>query len=131
MSTRRQFLAGAAVVAAGAVVGTVPAKANPPQFSGVIFTAAEPGYWAGKEKTHAPQVTVDGMAATVLTPHDMSDAHFIVRHCIVAADGTLVGAATFTPKDSPLSTMTLPGKGTYYATSFCNKHDLWVTEFTV
>ncbi len=118
-------------MAAGVAATAIPAKAEVPQFAGVIFTEAQPGYWAGKEKTHAPQVTVEGMTATVLTPHGMSDKHFIVRHTIVAADGSVIGAQAFMPADSPLSTITLPGKGTYYATSFCNLHDLWVTEFSV
>lgn len=131
MSTRRQFIAGAALVAASTVAGALPAKAAVPSFAGVLFTAANPGYWAGKEKTHAPQVTLEGMKATVLTPHGMSEAHFIVRHTIVAADGKLIGAATFTAKDKPESMVSLPGKGVYYATSFCNLHDMWVTEFTV
>jgi len=131
MSTRRQFIAGAAIAAAGAVVCTLPARAAVPTFAGVLYTAENPGHWAGKEKTHAPLVTVDGMSATVLTPHDISEKHFIVRHTVVAADGTVIGATTFTYKDTPMSTVKLPGKGVYYATSFCNLHDMWVTEFTV
>jgi superoxide reductase len=39
----------------------------------------------------------------------------------------------FTPKDKPVSAYTLPAgyAGKVCATSFCNLHDLWLSEATV
>lgn len=137
MSTRREFLksvAASAVAAASLGAVALPAKAEmmkgmyPPN---IVYTADEPGIWAGKEGTHAPQVDVEGMKVSVLTSHPMSEEHYIVRHTLVSEKGDVIGAALFTPADMPLSEYTVPGPGTYYATSFCNKHDFWLTKFTV
>ncbi len=67
------------------------------------------------------------------TKHPMSSEHFIVRHTLVLADGTTVGAKTFTPADKPESSYELPAgyKGKITATSFCNQHDFWLSEMTV
>jgi superoxide reductase len=50
-----------------------------------------------------------------------------------AGNGTVVGAKVFTPKDKPVSAYTLPAgyAGKVCATSFCNLHDLWLSEATV
>jgi len=61
----------------------------------------------------------------------MSPAHYIVRHTLVLEDGTVAGAETFEPTAAEArSTHVLPAgySGRIYATSFCNRHDLWVTE---
>jgi superoxide reductase len=64
----------------------------------------------------------------------MTEKHFIVRHTLVAPDGTVLGEKTFTPAEAKAeSSFELPkGQGgTLYATSFCNLHDFWLTEFTL
>jgi len=136
MNDRREFLR-TSLLAAGAVVVARPAAALastaafPP---GVVYTAAAPGKWAGKEGSHAPKVAVEGKKVTITTAHPMSEKHFIVRHTLVAADGTAVGAKTFFPTDTEaVSSFDLPAgsSGTFRATSFCNLHDFWLTEFTV
>jgi superoxide reductase len=136
MNHRREFLR-TSLLAAGAVVVSRPAAALastaafPP---GVVYTAAAPGKWAGKEGSHAPKVAVEGTKVTITTAHPMSEKHFIVRHTLVAADGTTVGAKTFLPTDTEaVSSFDLPvgSSGTFRATSFCNLHDFWLTEFTV
>lgn len=38
---------------------------------GPLYTAAAPGPWAGKERSHVPQVTVSGNKVTVLVQHVM------------------------------------------------------------
>ena len=65
--------------------------------------------------------------------HSMSNEHFIVRHTLVLANGTYVGAKTFTASDKPESEYTLPAgyRGKFYVTSFCNVHDFWLAEATV
>jgi superoxide reductase len=109
------------------------AAADPNQ--NLVFTAADPAHWAGKEATHVPTVTVTvtGSTLDVKTPHPMTDAHFIVSHSVVLADGTYLGRAVFTPKDQPVSQHMLPAgyKGKVMVTSTCNLHDFWMTTITV
>jgi superoxide reductase len=133
MNERRSFLK-ATLFLAGAAVFNRPARAEAAAVmpSGIVYTEASPGKWEGKAGSHAPQVSVDGMKVGVATKHPMSEKHFIVRHTLVAADGTVVGAKTFFPTDAEAaSSFEVPAAGTYYATSFCNIHDFWVTEFTI
>lgn len=136
MVGRRDFLKGALVTLSALSLGigsrvSVSRAAAP--FAGIIYTKDNPGMWEAKVKTHAPEVMVDGGKVSVKTLHPMSDEHFIVRHTLVLADGTIVGAATFKPTDKPESAYELPAgyKGTVYATSFCNQHDFWLTEVEV
>ncbi|HHH40093.1 MAG TPA: desulfoferrodoxin [Sedimenticola sp.] len=136
MSDRRTFLKSTLVVAAGAAVArTAPALAGGGALpGGLIYTVENPGMWAKKVGGHAPKVSRDGDRVTITTRHSMSGKHYIVRHTLVAADGTVVGAKTFYPSDEePVSSHQLPAgaRGRFYATSFCNKHDFWVTEFEV
>ena len=135
MNNRRDFLKTTAVAAtAAALASSVTVfAADAPAYPGIVFTAANQGKWAGKAGSHAPQVTVADGKVAVVTKHGMSAAHFIVRHTVVLADGTDVGGKTFTAEDKPESSFELPAgyKGKAYATSFCNKHDMWLTEFTV
>lgn len=48
-------------------------------------------------------------------------------------DGKVVGEKVFKSSDKPVSSFDLPAgfKGRLYVTSFCNLHDLWVTEITL
>lgn len=135
MSNRRHFLKTALMAAAGGSLGLAAnLRAEPTLPAGLVYTRENPGKWAGKDGSHLPQVTVEGNSVTLKTDHIMTEKHFIVRHTVVAADGTVLGEKTFMPADEDaVSVFTLPEgtSGTLYATSFCNKHDLWVTEFSV
>ena len=130
MSNRRDFLKASLAVAAGVSAGNISiASADTSSLpKGVIYTKENPGKWAKKVKSHLPVVTVEGGRVTVETKHGMSEKHFIVRHTIVAADGEVLGEKTFWPSDEEAkSVFELPaGKTALYATSFCNKHDMWV-----
>lgn len=133
MTTRREFLEGSLLTASAMVFGAfTAASASLQPFSGIIYTKSNPGKWSEKVGSHAPQISIDGSKATITTPHPMSEEHYIVRHTLVLEDGTVVGAKTFyAPKDTKaVSTFELPAgyKSKFYATSFCNLHDLWVTE---
>ncbi|MCW5212021.1 twin-arginine translocation signal domain-containing protein [Desulfobulbus sp. TB] len=136
MIDRREFLK-TTVVATSAVAlasGTsVLAHETTTSLSGVVYTEKDQGKWKGKAGTHAPKVTVIDGKVTVVTEHPMTKPHFIVRHTVVLADGTVIGGKTFSHTDKPASNFDLPKgyKGKASATSFCNLHDLWVTEFTV
>ena len=132
MSTRRQFLAGAAMLAGASVLRAAPSFAwDFTMDKGIIYDETQLGMWKGKEGLHVPIIDTKGMEVEVTTPHPMSEPHYIVRHTIVAEDGEVVHAKTFNWKDMPVSKATLKKKGKYVATSFCNKHDMWVKEFTL
>jgi superoxide reductase len=137
MSSRREVLTTTLVVASGvAIARSAPALAGSSSAlpAGLIYTVGNPGMWSKKVGGHAPLVSIEGDEATITTKHSMSEKHYIVRHTLVAADGTVISAKTFYPSDEePVSSHPLPAgaKGRFYATSFCNKHDFWVTEFNV
>jgi len=132
MADRRQFLKTTLALVAGMTIGAVDASADVgPCPRGLLYSESDPGMWSGKEKSHVPQVSLDGGKVTIETNHPMSNDHYIVRHTLVSADGKVIGAQVFTAEDKPKSTYAIPGKGEYYATSFCNLHDLWVTKFTI
>ncbi|MBS1258572.1 MAG: hypothetical protein MAG551_01631 [Candidatus Scalindua arabica] len=140
MSNRRAFLKSSLAVAAGVAVGHVsPVSADSASLPrGVVYTSHNPGKWSKKVGGHLPKVEVEGNKVTVTTTHGMSDEHYIVRHTIVSKNGDVLGEKTFSPSDTQAkSEFELPATSskyvwdttTLYATSFCNKHDLWVTEF--
>jgi len=133
MYDRRQFLQTA--LAALAVTGTAKLAASesaPALPSGLIYSTENPGKWDQKVASHAPQVTVEGHKVSIKTAHIMTEKHYIVRHTVVNASGNVLGEKTFYPTDEEaLSSFEITEPGAYYATSFCNLHDLWVTPFNV
>ncbi|MES9930942.1 MAG: desulfoferrodoxin family protein [Candidatus Thiodiazotropha sp. 6PDIVS] len=121
---------------AAATTSAVPTKTGeeatmPPV--NLVYTQKNPGKWKSKKGTHIPHFEITGRKIRVNTEHGQSERHFIVRHTLLLEDGTVVGANTFTANDAPISEYNLPAgyKGKIYATSFCNKHDLWVSEENV
>lgn len=135
MKGRRELLKGSLVFAGAAIVGSsVPVQAVSAFPVALIYTKEAPGRWAGKEGAHAPKVTGEGRNVRVVTPHPMTQKHFIVKHTLVTPEGKFIGEKTFESTDSSAeSSYVLPEgfKGTLWATSFCNLHDLWLTEFMV
>ncbi len=134
MINRRYFLKGSFLAAAGLAVIN-PSKmlaSDNNKFSGVVYTKDDAGKWSKKVKSHAPVATVEGNKVTVKTTHGMSEKHYIVRHTIVGKDGTVLGEKTFYPKDEKaVSVFELENiPKSFYATSFCNLHDLWVSEYS-
>ncbi|WP_407898570.1 desulfoferrodoxin family protein [Ferrigenium sp. UT5] len=133
---RRTFLTGAAAAAVVASIGKAGAAEHatdglPAQ--NLFYTKENPGRWEKKAGTHVPHIEIVDGNVKLSTPHPMSEEHFIVRHTLLLADGTVVGAKTFTPKDSPISEYALPDgyKGKVFGTSFCNQHDFWLVEAKV
>ena len=144
MSNRRTFLKSSLAVAAGMAVGRIaPVSAGTaclPLPKGIVYTKEHPGKWSKKVGGHLPKVKVDGNKVTVTTTHGMSDEHYIVRHTVVTKCGEVLGEKTFKSSDSvaksvfelsDTSSKFAWDTTTLYATSFCNKHDLWVTKFEV
>jgi superoxide reductase len=130
---QRRNIAKSALAGAAFAVLPVVAKADADQNANVIFTESDPGHWAGVESLHIPAVTVSGSTMTVKTPHPMSAAHYIVSHSVVLAGGKFLDRKTFTYKDEPVSTHTLPAgyTGPVMVTSTCNLHDFWVKTLSV
>lgn len=132
---RRDFLKTALAVSGAVAIGSVEGLAEAQTYlDGIIYTKDKPGMWKGKEGSHAPVLEINGNKVKVTTKHVMSEPHYIVRHTLVAADGTVLGSKTFKPTDKEaVSTYELPSgyKGKLYATSFCNAHDLWVSEINL
>jgi superoxide reductase len=130
---RRQLasrtLAGAAIAASLPLV----AQAAHDRAKNVVFTAENPGHWAGLESIHVPEITVSGSTLTVKTNHPMTQPHFIVSHTVVLEGGTFLSRKTFFYTDQPVSEHTLPDgyKGRIIVTSTCNLHDFWVKTITV
>ena len=137
MTNRRKFLQASIATATGALLansGQLSAGSHAHELpGGLIYTESNPGMWKGKIKGHLPIVSVAGNTVTIETKHGMSEKHFIVRHTLVSKTGEVLDTNTFSHKDEKaISTFELPkGIQEFYATSFCNKHDLWVTEFSV
>ncbi len=135
MEGRRTFIKSSIVAASILALGkTVPTYAEGFSFSGVVYTKDNPGKWGKKIGSHLPTITRDGGSVTLRTKHPMSPAHYIIRHTLVLADGTVVDGKTFSPTDTKaISTYELPAgyTGKIYGTSFCNLHDFWVNETVV
>ena len=134
MSQRRDFLKKSSTMVVGMMAG-IPAKVfafNREFPNGLIYTKQNPGRWSKNANEHAPVITLEGKKITIFTPHPMTVEHYIVRHTLVAEDGKVLGDKTFYPPElTASSTSELPEKpkSKLYATSFCNLHDYWVTEF--
>ncbi len=126
---------GMTVLSGAAVAAVLPAVAQAAagREQNVIFTASDPGHWAGVEALHVPVTSVTNGVLTVKTPHPMTAPHFIVSHTVVLAGGKFLDRKTFTWRDQPVSVHTLPAgySGPVTITSTCNLHDFWVKQITV
>lgn len=133
MNSRRKFMLMSAAAAAATFMPVVNASAKDARLpSNVIHTKGDPGIWAKKSGSHLPQVERKGDEVIISTLHPMTEEHYIVRHTFVDEDGKVIGAKTFANTDKKaVSKFRLPagsnGK-TFYATSFCNKHDYWMSK---
>ena len=135
MKNRRDFMKTSLIVAAGVFSANIP-----PAFAfkqsltkGVVYTKENPGKWMKKVNSHLPIVTIDGNKITMETNHGMSQRHYIVRHTLVSSNGEVLGEKTFYPSDErALSVFSVSGEHkSFFATSFCNKHDLWVADIMI
>jgi superoxide reductase len=138
MQNRREFLKSGLVAVIAGVAGytglsyakdkEVMKEAVKLPSAGLVYSKGNEGKWQGKSGSHAPIVTIKDKKITIKTDHSMSKKHYIVRHTLVTEAGEVIGEKTFSSEDEPTSVFDLPtGKTKLYATSFCNKHDLWVT----
>jgi len=135
MKNRRDFMKTSLVASAGVIAASVLPASAAENTKENIFTYSQKnqGRWEGKAGSHAPVVSVEGDKITVETKHGMSEMHYIVKHSIVTDTGEVLGEQVFYPSDKKaISVFEIKGKHKeVYALSFCNLHDLWVTEFTI
>jgi superoxide reductase len=131
---RREFAKSTILGVVAAAAMPVASKAESAErYKNVVFTEDDPGHWEKVEKLHIPETTAAAGKLTVKTPHPMSEAHYIVSHTVVLADGTFLSRKTFTYKDEPVSEHTLPPgyTGKLTVTSTCNQHDWWAKNISV
>jgi len=133
MKNRRDFIKSSLVASTGLLAATaIPAIAQENSVKNIFaYSASEPGRWEGKAGSHAPVITVNGDMVTVETKHGMSEMHYIVKHTLVTSSGEVLGENVFFPKNDKkaISHFSIKGNQEFFALSFCNLHDLWVTEF--
>ncbi len=122
----------AAAALAGNRVFASPGKGNELP-DNIIYTEENSGRFAKKVGSHLPVVTIEGNRITLKTEHGMSEAHYIVRHTLVAENGEVLGEKTFHFSDEEaVSVFEITGEHSkLYATSFCNKHDMWIKEISL
>ena len=116
------------------------AEKRDPKAGGVYLTAEAPGRWGAKISGHLPQITsqtfADGSAKIrVETAHPADEfAHYIIKHQLLDADFNYLAEQFFDPTTGtlPISEFTLPTyRGTIYALSVCNVHDVWLNSATI
>ncbi|MFQ5748762.1 MAG: desulfoferrodoxin family protein [Planctomycetota bacterium] len=94
-----------------------------------VFTAADPGPWAGKDKSHVPQVTFPAGQDSVelYTAHPMSPEHYITAQYVKDQDGNLIAFASHkgTDDEARVTLPLPPGTTSITAYSHCNKHGDW------
>ena len=133
MNSRRNFMKKTVAVSAVALTAvTIPAMAKANSEVNIFaYSKENPGRWEGKAGSHAPVVTVKKDLVTIETKHGMAPAHYIVKHTLLTKDGTVIGENVFMGTDKKaISSFTIKGgMQEYYALSFCNLHDQWVTRF--
>lgn len=135
MKNRRNFMKSSLALTVGVLAATiVPAFAKKNSIKNIFaYSKENPGRWEGKDKSHAPVVIIKGDKITLETKHGMSKAHYIVKHTLLTETGEVLGEHVFAPTDKKaFSTYKLTHKPTkVFALSYCNLHDLWVTEVTL
>jgi superoxide reductase len=99
----------------------------------IVFTEENPGHWQSLAQLHVPNVSVSGNQLSIVTPHPITEAHYIVSHTVVLENGQFLDRKTFSWKDQPASKHTLPAgySGKVTVTSTCNLHDFWVKTMSV
>lgn len=139
MERRKFFALGLAGIAGSSLISRIATAAQSAlttKLAGSIYyTKENPGRWSAKVAGHAPVVEVKAGTVQVTTPHEMKGyEHYIVKHTIFDKDMNVLGETMFDPATAkaPISKYEIKDyKGAAFALSMCNKHDCWVTEFSV
>ena len=118
----------------------VIAQTRDPKAGGLYYTAESPGRWSEKVTSHVPHISVlrsSGGAVNIQveTSHSQDGyAHYIIKHQLLDSDFNYITEALFDPTTGnvPKSEFTLDNyRGTLYALSYCNLHDVWLDSVEV
>lgn len=135
---RREFVrltalgSGLSIVAPKLVLAGLPES---PLAGSVYYTKDAPGRWSAKVQTHLPQLEVQkdttALSIQVVTPHEMKGyEHYIVKHILLDSKFGFLEEKLFSPATdkSPISKFSVKSdyKGSLYALSMCNLHDVWL-----
>jgi superoxide reductase len=129
---RRAFAKTAFLGATAVILPSAASAASADPDKNVLFTQTDPGHWASVESLHVPLTTIVDGKLTIRTPHPHSEAHYIVSHTVVLANGVFLSRKTFSYRDDPVSEHMLPPgyRGPVVVTSTCNLHDTWAKTIT-
>ena len=138
---RRRFFGLSVMGAAGAALLAGRAQAqssstlSTPLAGGVYYTKENPGRWSAKVQGHMPVVQSQNGMVMITTPHEMNGyEHYIVKHTILDPNMNVLGETMFDPAKVKAAVSQYEIKeyrGVAYALSMCNKHDCWLTAFTI
>ncbi|MBX2808227.1 MAG: hypothetical protein KTR20_06290 [Cellvibrionaceae bacterium] len=137
--SRRHFinttLVGTGASLAIAKAGAANSQKQPPLLGlgSIAYTAEHPGRWAKKVGSHMPQIntTDKPREVRVITPHEMTPEHYIVKHMILDANHHFIAETLFRLDQSPapISSYVIPEAiDQVIAVSVCNKHDAWLSK---
>jgi superoxide reductase len=116
--------AAAEVDTVGTLLGQLPKN--------IVYSKSHEGIWKGKAGSHVPKVSLNNGLGRIVNAHGMSPQHYIVRHTLLSEEGEVLFGHTFAYDDdqatSEFDGSKVKSGKTYYALSFCNKHDLWLAE---
>jgi len=110
-----------------------------PVTADLVYSQGSQGRWAGKAATHLPTIEIsqgDGkITASVVTAHEMNGfEHYIVKHVLLDKNHAFIAEHMFNPMadKTARSEFALDNyRGTLYALSLCNKHDLWISSIEI
>jgi len=132
---RRAFIQGSLLAVSTFVAGTATRTEAASKFpTGLVYTQDNPGRWANVVILHTPIVTMDAGRIKIVTPHPMTEKHYIVKHVLLTEDGLVLGEKTFAHTDADAEShygMIEGFHANLWATSFCNIHDLWLVELKI
>ncbi|MGE0173489.1 MAG: desulfoferrodoxin family protein [Oligoflexales bacterium] len=98
-----------------------------------IYTAENPGPWAGKEASHLPKLTAADGRLTMITDHAMAAEHYISRHQLQNDKDQIIADKVIAADGKPESVFALakPAGETINAYSTCNMHGVWKASFPI
>ena len=112
-----------------------------------VYSKAAPGKWAGKESSHAPELSIAENKLTISTPHVMCRDHYIMSYQVRNKKGTILSEHLFA--QPPSSTSLTASSNTLRPTvidltpfkltkgeelrvySLCNQHGYWVANIFI
>lgn len=126
-------------LAPGVTLAKTATDCAAPVAGALYYTKDAPGRWKEKVAGHLPSLNIEKkgnkITVNVVTAHEMKGyEHYIVKHVLLDKDYQFLDERLFNPeKDKAASSSFVLEnyKGTLYALSMCNKHDVWLNSASV